>query len=241
VFKKGMQIVLLLSFIFAMLGLSHSASAEQIESVKDFLEQKDDSEQIDSTVETGEEDTEAETEEGTEEGTETEAGIPEQAAEDVSFGISFWDVFKMIFATIFVVGLLYGLLKVINKRNRTFQSTQLVENLGGTSLGNNRSIQIIKAGDSLLVVGVGENIQVLKEIDDPEEYSKMISAYNNRMDQLVQPSDIVTKAISTLRNPQSQKKKGNSFQSVLKKQMDDMAQSRKKILDEMEKKGSDER
>lgn len=230
-FKKGMQIVLLLSFIFAMLGLSHSASAEQIESVKDFLEQKDDSEQIDSTVETGEEDTEA----------ETEAGNPEQAAEDDSFGISFWDVFKMIFATIFVVGLLYGLLKVINKRNRTFQSTQLVENLGGTSLGNNRSIQIIKAGDSLLVVGVGENIQVLKEIDDPEEYSKMIAAYNNRMDQLVQPSDIVTKAISTLRNPQSQKKKGNSFQSVLKKQMDDMAQSRKKILDEMEKKGSDER
>ncbi|WP_282154711.1 flagellar biosynthetic protein FliO [Cytobacillus gottheilii] len=231
--KKGLQIVMPVLFIFAVLGLPITASAEQIESVKDYLEQKGDSEKTESTEEQEETDTGAETEPETE--------TPGQVAEADNIGFSFWDVFKMIAATIFVVGLLYALLKVINKRNRTFQSTQLVENLGGTSLGNNRSIQIIKAGESLLIVGVGENIQVLKEINDPDEYSQMLSIYNSKMDQLVQPSDIVTKAINALRNPQSQKEKGNSFQTILKKQMDDMAQSRKKILDEMKKKGSDDK
>ncbi|WP_257391456.1 flagellar biosynthetic protein FliO [Cytobacillus gottheilii] len=227
-FNKGQQIVMLVLFIFAALGLPLTASAEQIESVKDYLEQKGDK----GTTETTEEQEEANT------GTEAEG--PDEVLESDNIGINFWDVFKMIAATIFVIGLLYALLKVINKRNRTFQSTQLVENLGGASLGNNRSIQVIKTGESLLIVGVGENIQVLKEINDPEEYSKMLAVYNDKIDQLVQPSDIVTKVMNRMRNTQPEKGKGNSFQSILKKQMDDMAQSRKKILDEMKKKGSDE-
>ena len=72
----------------------------------------------------------------------------------------------MIFATVFVVGLLYFVLKFVNKNGRLFKSTQLIENLGGTALGANRSVQLIKVGNRLLIVGVGENIQLLKEIED---------------------------------------------------------------------------
>ena len=89
----------------------------------------------------------------------------------------------MIFATVFVVGLLYFVLKFVNKKGRLFKRTQLIENLGGTTLGANRSVQLIKVGNRLFIVGVGENIQLLKEIEEEQEYEQIISEYNNQINQ----------------------------------------------------------
>lgn len=158
-------------------------------------------------------------------------------------GLNTWDFIKMIFATVFVIALLYFLLKYINKKSKTFKSTQLVENLGGTALGTNRSVQLIKVGNRILVVGVGENIQLLKEISDSEEYNQIIADYNEKLDQLIQPSDIVTKVLQRTKSTKTNKNIGNSpkFQSVLKKQLEEITKDRKKIYEVMEKKGSDER
>ncbi len=155
-------------------------------------------------------------------------------------GITIWDFVRMIFATIFVVALMYILLKFINKRSKSFKSTQLVENLGGTSLGANRSVQIVKIGSELFIVGVGENVQLLKEIDNAEERKEILAEYNNKMEQLVQPSDIVTKLIERTKNWQPQKAKNLPFSSLLKTELEEMANGRKKLFDEMKKKGSDE-
>lgn len=158
-------------------------------------------------------------------------------ATDTKVGVTFMDFLRMILATVFVAGLLYFLLKFINKKTMSYKSSQLVENLGGTSLGANRSIQIVKAGNRLLIVGVGENIQLLREIDDPEEYSQVIQEYNNKMEQLVQPSDIVTKFIK--RASKDGSKESSTFSALLKQQLNDMASGRKKALEEIQKKGSE--
>jgi flagellar protein FliO/FliZ len=158
-------------------------------------------------------------------------------ATDTKIGVTFMDFLRMILATVFVAGLLYFLLKFINKKTMSYKSSQLVENLGGTSLGANRSIQIVKAGNRLLIVGVGENIQLLREIDDPEEYSQVIQEYNNKMEQLVQPSDIVTKFIK--RASKDGSKESSTFSALLKQQLNDMASGRKKALEEIQKKGSE--
>ena len=50
----------------------------------------------------------------------------------------------MIFATVFVVGLLYSVLKFVNKKGRLFKSTQLIENLGGTTLGQIVPFNLLK-------------------------------------------------------------------------------------------------
>jgi flagellar protein FliO/FliZ len=152
-------------------------------------------------------------------------------------GVGFLDFLRMILATAFVAALIYFLLKFINKKSLTYKSSQLVENLGGTSLGANRSVQIVKAGNKLLIVGVGENIQLLKEIDDPEEYSQVIQEYNNKMEQLVQPSDIVTKLLKRAKRDGGNQH--SEFSALLKNQLNDMASGRKKMLEEIQKKGSE--
>jgi len=176
---------------------------------------------------------------------ETEAGKADTQIDSESnrVGLNAWDFIKMIFATIFVIALLYLLLKYMNKKSKSFKSTQLVENLGGTALGTNRSIQLIKVGNQILVVGVGENIQLLKEISDREEFNQIIKDYNEKIDHLIQPSDIVTKVLQRTKGAKINNTIGNSqnFQKVLKQQLEDITNDRKKIYDEMEKKGSDER
>lgn len=152
-------------------------------------------------------------------------------------GVGFLDFLRMILATAFVAALIYFLLKFINKKSIMYKSSQLVENLGGTSLGANRSVQIVKAGNKLLIVGVGENIQLLKEIDDPEEYSQIIQEYNNKMEQLVQPSDIVTRLLKRAKKDGGNQR--SEFSALLKNQLNDMASGRKRMLEEIQKKGSE--
>lgn len=205
----------ILFLLAALLSPHGMASAEQLNSsVKDCLENPDSCE-------------------------EGQAGKSKNQsnASETKVGVTFLDFLRMIFATAFVAGLLYFLLKFINKKSMSYKSSQLVENLGGTSLGANRSIQIVKAGNRLLIVGVGENIQLLKEIDDPDEYSQVIQEYNNKMEQLVQPSDIVTKLLKRANTDGSNE--SANFSALLKKQLNDMASGRKKILEEIQRKGSD--
>ncbi len=154
-------------------------------------------------------------------------------------GITIWDFVRMILATVFVVALLYFLLKFINKKSRNFKSTQLVENLGGTVLGANRSVQIVKIANRLFIIGVGENVQLLKEIDDPNEREQILTDYNNKLEQLVQPSDIVTKVIEKTKKWQAPKKEDAAFTSLFKAQLDELSNGRKKLFEEMEQKGSD--
>lgn len=215
----------LLLVLFALLGSNQGAFAEQFNSIKDCLE--DESKCSEDQLKEVENNEEATTDKN-----ETTPTV----------GLTFWDFLKMIFATLFVIALLYTVLKFINKRSRSFSSNQLVENLGGTALGTNRSIQIVKIGNRVLVVGVGEDVKLLKEIDDEEEARQIIEDYNHRMDQLVQPSDIVTKLIERTRNiKQGTGSEEASFSSTLKAQLEELSKGRKKLFDEMEKKGSDKR
>ena len=214
--EKGIKILLLV--FIALLGSQHTAFAEQMNnSVKDCIKHP---EKCKDTVTPVKSD-------------------GEQKAKAQEVGVTFWDFVRMIFATAFVVALLYFLLRFINKKSRVYKNSQLVENLGGTSLGANRSVQIIKVANQLFIVGVGESIQLLKEIENENERNQIIDDYNSRMEQLIQPSDIVTKIVERTRKLQSSNGNGESFSAVLKTQLDDITKGRKKIFDKLEKKESD--
>jgi flagellar protein FliO/FliZ len=82
---------------------------------------------------------------------------------------------KMIAALIVVIALLYGLLRFVNKRAKTFQETKALHLVSGVSLGQNKSVQLVKVGETLLVVGVGDQVQLLKEIADPDEITAILA------------------------------------------------------------------
>src|SRR3954469_17573158 len=222
-----------LLLMLALFGFQTETFAEQVnQSVKDCLEKPDACGEPQASK----------SEEVTTEEIETN---PEIETASSTVGLTIWDFIKMIGATIFVVSLLYFVLKLVHKKGSLYKRSQLIENLGGTTLGANRSVQVIKVGQRLLVVGVGENIQLLKEIGDGQEYEQIISAYNNKMDQLVQPNDIVTKVMKKVKEStidRKSEKNSPTFQTLLNKQLNELSIGRKKLYDEMEKeKGPDKR
>ncbi|MFD2616878.1 flagellar biosynthetic protein FliO [Terrilactibacillus laevilacticus] len=75
---------------------------------------------------------------------------------------------KLIGALAIVLALIYVLYKLMLKRSKSYQEAGAIRNIGGVSVGHRRSVQLIRVGDEVLVVGVGENVQLLKEIDDRE-------------------------------------------------------------------------
>jgi flagellar protein FliO/FliZ len=76
---------------------------------------------------------------------------------------------KVMFFLVLIIALFFVLIRFLAKKNQYSPFGRSVRSLGGVPLGQNKSIQIVEIGHSLFVVGVGENIQLLEKIDDPDE------------------------------------------------------------------------
>ncbi|WP_157796514.1 flagellar biosynthetic protein FliO [Bacillus sp. FJAT-45037] len=147
---------------------------------------------------------------------------------------------QLIAALIFVIFLIYMLLRFVNKRTQSYNSTKLLQNIGGVALGANRSVQLVKVGDRLLVVGVGDSIQLLKELDDPIEIERLSKMQQQQFEQMDQP---LSKALSKLagsfrtKSKLDQEKTNTSneqaFKALLNNQLNDVSSSQKKIHDEV--------
>ncbi|WP_100403052.1 flagellar biosynthetic protein FliO [Bacillus sp. FJAT-42315] len=158
-------------------------------------------------------------------------------------GLSIWDFVKMIGALIFVVALIYFLLRFVNQKSRSYQKTKLIQHIGGTPLGGNRSVQIVKVGDRLLVLGVGEDIQLLKEISDREEYERFLQQYNDQVDQMLQPQDMMSNVLKKWKSDRTNADEDQKeFKQVFEDKLSHMKLSREKAIRKMNSKenGQDE-
>ncbi|KMJ58649.1 hypothetical protein AB685_12290 [Bacillus sp. LL01] len=148
--------------------------------------------------------------------------------------VSIFDFVKMIFALLFVLALLYGALKLINSRNK-MDSGRSVENIGGTNLGNNKSLQLVKVGNSVLVVGVGDSINLLKEITDEEEREQLIQSYRDRSENMTINSDKISGLVKKFK--ETKKTKNHSaFSTLLQDQLGQLSKDRQKKMNEMDDK-----
>lgn len=165
----------------------------------------------------------------------------EPKAENDSLSVTAFDFIKMFIALAFVLMLIYVLLKFVTKRNQLFQQGKSIVNLGGTSLGQNKSIQLIKVGNRVLVVGVGESISLLKEIESEQERKKFIEEFEWKQEQVMVSKNF----LHTLTTFVNQSKKLNrvtkdtqsSFSTTFKDQLEKVKKERTKQFEEVKRKG----
>ena len=159
---------------------------------------------------------------------------PEEVAETKN-SITFWTYVKLLLAFAFVIALLYGLLRFINQRNQQMTKHKLMKNLGGVPLGQNKSVQLVVIGDQYLLLGVGETVQLLKEITDEEE--------KERLRRLVEDGQLYQAEQGTLIDyikdlfQQKKKKKEQSseanFQQLFEKELENTKRKRQKKMNEV--------
>ncbi|MDG5470301.1 flagellar biosynthetic protein FliO [Jeotgalibacillus sp. ET6] len=158
---------------------------------------------------------------------------PPPAAEEPSGGdpVTWLTYVKLIAALAFVLVLLYALLKFVNSKTRNFQQSMLIQNMGGTGLGGNRSVQIVKIAGNYYVLGVGEEVNLIKEVTDPEEVSRLEHYYSSQEEQKEERSPLAKLILRSLKNKNNPYNEGtHSFQSLLSKQLNQQKEDRKKVF-----------
>lgn len=141
---------------------------------------------------------------------------------------------KLFFSLLLVLALIYLLYHFVVKRTGKFAQVNALKNMGGVSLGANRSLQLVRVGNEILVVGVGETVQLIKEITDPEAIQSLT--------QQAAPSDHfeenVLKALKwttdhTLRRNEAKenlRKNAPSLQNAFQEQLDAVKKERSNQL-----------
>lgn len=139
---------------------------------------------------------------------------------------------KMFFALLLILALLYGILIILRRRKKLYQHSNLLENVGGIPLGPNKSIQIVRVGSSLYLIGVGDNIEMLQEITDEELKTALLEE---------KEEDSLPVANMVFNLFQGKQKKNNqktlqSFSENLQEELKKFRTNRKNLMDEFNKK-----
>jgi flagellar protein FliO/FliZ len=166
---------------------------------------------------------------------EEKSTITSPEPETAESGSTFFMLVKLIFMLGIVLAILFFVLRFIQKKSVSFQDGKNLQSLGGIGVGQNRSVQLIKTGNSVLVVGVGDTVTLLKEITDEDEVKVMLEQ------RPVQNVGAITDQWKTkwLNRNDSSKTLGTTnqtakFQNVLNSIMEDRKEQRKQIEKSLE-------
>ncbi|QKS71426.1 flagellar biosynthetic protein FliO [Paenalkalicoccus suaedae] len=220
--RKTIGMIMILFVLFSPTALAEGNFGESDRSVIEGINQLEEveTENEESVGNVGESDSnfnEAEIEEG--------AVIPQNQNLFMLFG-------QLILALGAVLLLFYIIAKFVGNKSRRFQDAATIQSVGGVGVGTNRSVQLVKVGDRLLVVGVGESISLLKEIDDPEEIKAMLKRESQTS--FNQPQQLVQSLLQKRRERNGEPPGPSSFNQFLSKELDGVKKSQTKVHQELE-------
>ncbi|QQK80243.1 flagellar biosynthetic protein FliO [Salicibibacter cibi] len=198
--KIGKTWLAICIFAFFTLGLPQEAFADN--SVRDALENN----------------------EGVGEGNE-EREEAEESGEQSLWGV----LFQLGLALGAVILVMFFLLKLLANRTNRFQATSTMQNLGGIGLGQQKSVQLIRVGDRLLVVGVGQSIQLLREIEDEAEAKALIALAEDQ-----QTTDFTSKGRALLKGDKLEENDEHSIYSQMDVHMRDVKRQKESGLNRVE-------
>ncbi|MGP4075617.1 flagellar biosynthetic protein FliO [Halobacillus sp. K22] len=150
----------------------------------------------------------------------------EQSQLQETEGSLLWNIVKLIFVLLLVLVLIYGLLKFFNSKNKVFNQNRTMENLGGMNLAPNRSIQAVRIGEQVFILGVGESVEIITEITDPSTKNALVQRDKHQGMEQVIPFD---KWLGKWKK-EKRTDKGTptvQFQQLFEKQLKDMKVKRK--------------
>ncbi|MBM4764143.1 hypothetical protein GNT69_17925 [Bacillus sp. B15-48] len=84
-------------------------------------------------------------------------------------------VFQFFGAFAIIIALLYFVLRFVSKQSKLMnRSGSMFHALGGHSLGNQRSVQLLMVGETLYILGVGDSVTLIRTIPPGEEQTKIL-------------------------------------------------------------------
>ncbi|WP_079480181.1 flagellar biosynthetic protein FliO [Halobacillus salinus] len=150
-------------------------------------------------------------------------------------------IIKLIFVLILILGLIYGLLKFFNKKNKLFSRNRTMENLGGMNLAPNRSVQAVRIGEQVFILGVGDDVQLVTEVTDENTKTSLLDREQLGQAQPFKVGRIMDKFRQTEKsNDQTASSSTVQFQKLFENQLNEMKQKTKKVRRQKQEGSDDE-
>lgn len=128
-------------------------------------------------------------------------------------------IVQLVLYTLLIVAMIYGLIKFLAARQKNLQPNQGVKLMGGTPLGNNKSLQLVKVGGQLYLIGVGDEVNLIKEFSDAAEISSIEKDFEQQQPALSKNLvDFTKKKIGNLSKHPQKKGFDQLFKQSLSKQ-----------------------
>jgi flagellar protein FliO/FliZ len=141
-------------------------------------------------------------------------------------GSLFIELIRLFFALLLVVGLIYVALFFLRRNNRLGGRLKTLENLGGISVGQNKSVQLVRLGSRVYVIGVGDDVTLLEEINDPELIEEILKAKQEQESDF-KAADFLSSLVQKKNNEENKQK----FTSLFKQELARLQKNRKSIID----------
>ncbi|MBA2174100.1 flagellar biosynthetic protein FliO [Halobacillus locisalis] len=140
-------------------------------------------------------------------------------------------IVKLILVLLLVLGMIYGLLKFFNQKNKLFSRNRTMENLGGMNLAPNKSIQAVRVGEQVFILGVGDTVQMVTEVTDEKTKTSLV----NREDNQQKPS-MTPDWMSKLKRTKADTSQSSTiqFQQLFENQLNDMREKSKEARKKQE-------
>lgn len=157
-------------------------------------------------------------------------GLPSEQESDL-IGLSdnkqtgIWLILKTIFYLLIILAMIYGLIKFLAMKQNKLGRHQLFKHIGGTSLGSNKSLQLIKMGQTYFLIGVAEQINLIKEITDPTEIALI-------EEEIEKQESFITKGIGSFISFKEEPNKtevSSSFQHMLTSSLEKQKRKRESV------------
>lgn len=141
---------------------------------------------------------------------------------------------QLIFYTLFILVLIYGLIKFLAVRQKKLQPNQAIKMLSGTPLGNKQSLQLIKVGGNVYLIGVSDQITLIKEFSGDDEIMKIDHDLEK------QPTFLSNSLLGLSKKRPQKSQRGEFYQlfnQSLNKQKEKQDQFEKRLFEESDEEG----
>ncbi|WP_051217488.1 flagellar biosynthetic protein FliO [Paenibacillus assamensis] len=96
------------------------------------------------------------------------------------FGTHTSSVLTVLMSLGLIIVLIVLFIKILSRKSRMWQMNQNIRTLGGTGLGQNKSLQIVEVGGVIYVLGVGDDITVIDKISDEEQVAVWLASFQQQ-------------------------------------------------------------
>ncbi len=114
--------------------------------------------------------------------------MPEYAAD---YGGTAGNLIMVIIVLLIIIVLIVFLARFMANKNQLWFQGRSLRQLGGVGVGQNKSVQLVKVGNAIYVVGVGNNVQLLDKIEDEHEIQQILESLH--ASPTVPGSNLITK------------------------------------------------